>query len=142
MVSSEARKKRRKKTTSKSHREIKRRKEKKRKGEERSDVIAARSGRQPNKQTWLHWGTDLKFHSNRYNIVVPVVTYLVPIISMGITYFKIGKELWFSQSIGEVTSNQLESINSKRKVCTYILMFTRVCVCVLSAVSSSLMLAE
>ena len=41
---------------------------------------------------------------------------MLPIMSMGYTYFKVGKELWGSQSIGECTAKQMESVKSKRKV--------------------------
>ncbi|XP_054716391.1 tachykinin-like peptides receptor 99D [Uloborus diversus] len=51
-----------------------------------------------------------------YNVVILIVTYVLPITFMIFTYFKIGKELWGSQSIGECTQKQIESINSKRKI--------------------------
>lgn len=35
---------------------------------------------------------------------------------MAFTYFRVGRELWGQQSIGEVTRKQTEAINSKRKV--------------------------
>jgi len=41
---------------------------------------------------------------------------MLPIFSMIYTYFRVGKELWGSQSIGECTAKQMESIKSKRKV--------------------------
>lgn len=41
---------------------------------------------------------------------------MLPIVSMSYTYFRVGKELWGSQSIGECTAKQMESIKSKRKV--------------------------
>ncbi len=51
-----------------------------------------------------------------YNILILLVTYMLPIVSMSYTYFRVGKELWGSQSIGECTAKQMESIKSKRKV--------------------------
>ena len=45
-----------------------------------------------------------------------IVTYIVPIVSMIYTYFRVGMELWGSQSIGECTAKQMESIKSKRKI--------------------------
>ncbi|XP_015910851.1 tachykinin-like peptides receptor 99D [Parasteatoda tepidariorum] len=51
-----------------------------------------------------------------YNIVIFIVTYVLPITSMTFTYFRVGRELWGSQSIGECTQKQVESINSKRKI--------------------------
>ncbi|KAG8177128.1 hypothetical protein JTE90_012011 [Oedothorax gibbosus] len=35
---------------------------------------------------------------------------------MTFTYYRVGKELWGSQSIGECTQKQIESVNSKRKI--------------------------
>lgn len=51
-----------------------------------------------------------------YNIVILLVTYMLPIVSMSYTYTRVGQELWGSQSIGECTAKQMESIKSKRKV--------------------------
>lgn len=51
-----------------------------------------------------------------YNILIFVVTYVFPIISMTFTYFRVGRELWGSQSIGEITARQVENIRSKRKI--------------------------
>ncbi|XP_023232740.1 tachykinin-like peptides receptor 99D [Centruroides sculpturatus] len=51
-----------------------------------------------------------------YNILIFVVTYIFPIISMIFTYFRVGRELWGSQSIGECTARQVENIKSKRKI--------------------------
>ncbi|XP_044585486.1 tachykinin-like peptides receptor 99D isoform X1 [Cotesia glomerata] len=51
-----------------------------------------------------------------YNVLFMVLTYFLPIGSMTYTYARIGLELWGSQSIGEITHNQLESIKGKRRV--------------------------
>lgn len=51
-----------------------------------------------------------------YNVIILLVTYMLPIASMSYTYFRVGRELWGSQSIGECTAAQMESIKSKRKV--------------------------
>lgn len=59
----------------------------------------------------------------RYNVIILLVTYMLPIFSMIYTYFRVGKELWGSQSIGECTAKQMESIKSKRKV---LLLFIRI----------------
>ena len=45
-----------------------------------------------------------------------VVTYFLPMLSMSVTYAKIGAELWGARAIGEATAVQRESINSKRRV--------------------------
>ncbi|KPM11973.1 class A rhodopsin-like protein G-protein coupled receptor GPRtak3-like protein [Sarcoptes scabiei] len=50
-----------------------------------------------------------------YNVIILLVTYIVPIASMSCTYFRVGRELWGSQSIGECTARQMDSIKSKRK---------------------------
>ncbi|XP_022703771.1 tachykinin-like peptides receptor 99D isoform X1 [Varroa jacobsoni] len=51
-----------------------------------------------------------------YNLVVLIVTYIIPMQAMAFTYFRVGRELWGQQSIGEVTRKQTEAINSKRKI--------------------------
>lgn len=45
-----------------------------------------------------------------------ILTYFLPIAAMIFTYARIGLKLWGSQSIGENTAGQLESIRSKRRV--------------------------
>ena len=47
-----------------------------------------------------------------------VVTYFLPMLSMSVTYAKIGVELWGARAIGEATEVQRDSINSKRRVST------------------------
>ncbi|GFX24572.1 tachykinin-like peptides receptor 99D [Trichonephila clavipes] len=61
-------------------------------------------------------GCKLDTPSLNYNVVILVVTYVLPITSMTFTYFRVGRELWGSQSIGECTQKQIESVNSKRKI--------------------------
>ncbi|XP_020296166.1 tachykinin-like peptides receptor 86C [Pseudomyrmex gracilis] len=51
-----------------------------------------------------------------YNILFLLLTYLIPMTVMIVCYSCMGRKLWGSQSIGEQTHNQKESINSKRKV--------------------------
>ncbi|XP_057332517.1 tachykinin-like peptides receptor 99D isoform X1 [Microplitis mediator] len=51
-----------------------------------------------------------------YNIIFMILTYFLPVGSMTFTYARVGFELWGSQSIGEQTHNQMESIKSKRRV--------------------------
>ena len=51
-----------------------------------------------------------------YNVSFMVVTYFLPMLSMSVTYAKIGAELWGARAIGEATAVQRESINSKRRV--------------------------
>lgn len=51
-----------------------------------------------------------------YNIVFLVLTYGIPMLVMVVCYTLMGKELWGSQSIGEHTERQKESVKSKKKV--------------------------
>ncbi|CAG2106386.1 unnamed protein product [Medioppia subpectinata] len=57
-----------------------------------------------------------------YNVIILLVTYMLPIVSMSYTYFRVGRELWGSQSIGECTAKQMESIKSKRKIVKMMMM--------------------
>lgn len=56
------------------------------------------------------------FHFTRYNIVFLAFTYGIPMIVMIICYSIMGRILWGSQSIGENTERQTESVKSKKKV--------------------------
>ncbi|XP_066262157.1 tachykinin-like peptides receptor 86C isoform X3 [Euwallacea similis] len=51
-----------------------------------------------------------------YQMLFLVVAYLVPMTLMSMCYAIMGKVLWGSKSIGELTQRQLDSIQSKRKV--------------------------
>lgn len=51
-----------------------------------------------------------------YNIVFLILTYGIPMLVMVVCYTLMGKELWGSQSIGEHTERQKESVKSKKKV--------------------------
>jgi hypothetical protein len=62
-----------------------------------------------------------------------VVTYVVPIVVMTITYARVGVELWGSQSIGECTQRQMENIRSKRRVSQSIWTLKERCASVLRA---------
>lgn len=59
---------------------------------------------------------NLYFIYCRYNIVFLVLTYGIPMMVMVVCYTLMGKELWGSQSIGEHTERQRESVKSKKKV--------------------------
>ena len=48
-----------------------------------------------------------------------IITYFLPLAVMIGIYSVIGFELWGQQLIGEVTTQQQDSINSKRRVRTY-----------------------
>ncbi|CAL4122729.1 unnamed protein product, partial [Meganyctiphanes norvegica] len=49
------------------------------------------------------------------NIVFFITTYILPMLVMLISYTLIGRELWGSHSIGELTDRQANSIRSKRR---------------------------
>ncbi|KAL7637708.1 UNVERIFIED_CONTAM: hypothetical protein RMT77_011317 [Armadillidium vulgare] len=51
-----------------------------------------------------------------YSIVITVLTYVLPMVSMGFTYTRMGLMLWGSQNIGEPTPNHIDAMKSKRKV--------------------------
>lgn len=52
----------------------------------------------------------------RYNILFLCVTYIIPLAVMAVCYTIMGKELWGSKTIGQMTQRHMESIKSKRKV--------------------------
>lgn len=56
------------------------------------------------------------FFTCRYNILFLCVTYIVPLAVMAVCYTIMGKELWGSKTIGQMTQRHMESIKSKRKV--------------------------
>lgn len=60
--------------------------------------------------------TDHLSFSFSYNIVFFITTYLLPMVVMLVCYYLIGRELWGSRSIGELTDRQVTSIRSKRRV--------------------------
>lgn len=62
------------------------------------------------------------FNISRYNIVFLAFTYGIPMVVMIICYSIMGRELWGSQSIGENTERQTESVKSKKKVSNEIFM--------------------
>ncbi|XP_048521233.1 tachykinin-like peptides receptor 86C isoform X1 [Dendroctonus ponderosae] len=51
-----------------------------------------------------------------YQMLFLVIAYFVPMLLMSMCYTIMGKVLWGSKSIGELTQRQLDSIRSKRKV--------------------------
>ncbi|KAF4532812.1 hypothetical protein B566_EDAN002662 [Ephemera danica] len=51
-----------------------------------------------------------------YNVVLFIVTYVLPMSAMAGCYTAMGRELWGSRSIGELTQRQIDSIRSKRKL--------------------------
>ncbi|XP_044257934.1 tachykinin-like peptides receptor 86C isoform X1 [Tribolium madens] len=51
-----------------------------------------------------------------YQMFFLIITYVIPVTLMSFSYTIMGKELWGSRSIGEMTQRQIDSIRSKRKV--------------------------
>ncbi|XP_033324548.1 tachykinin-like peptides receptor 86C [Megalopta genalis] len=51
-----------------------------------------------------------------YDIVFLSLTYLIPMSLMAVCYALMGRKLWITESIGELTQYQKNSIKSKRKV--------------------------
>jgi len=49
-------------------------------------------------------------------MLLMIVTYVVPLAALAITYTRVGVELWGHKSIGERTASQDETLKSKRKV--------------------------
>ncbi|XP_076358917.1 tachykinin-like peptides receptor 99D [Tachypleus tridentatus] len=65
---------------------------------------------------WPDGPTTQSYTEYIYNVVILLLAYILPITSMTFTYFRVGQELWGSQSIGERTAVQMEAIKSKRKI--------------------------
>ncbi|XP_036213657.2 tachykinin-like peptides receptor 99D isoform X1 [Bactrocera oleae] len=68
---------------------------------------------------YTEWPDGPTNHSQQeyvYNIVFMILTYILPIISMTVTYSRVGIELWGSKTIGEYTPRQVENVRSKRRV--------------------------
>ncbi|XP_012230891.1 tachykinin-like peptides receptor 86C [Linepithema humile] len=68
---------------------------------------------------YLLWPDGGYLNSTReycYNLLFLTVTYLIPMTVMAVCYTCMGLKLWGSQSIGELTHYQRESMRSKRKV--------------------------
>lgn len=61
----------------------------------------------------LEWSRELEFG---YNLLILIVTYVLPLVTLTVTYARVGFELWGSRAIGENTPVQYERIRSKRRV--------------------------
>lgn len=64
----------------------------------------------------------------RYQIFFLIVTYAIPVVLMIACYTGMGRVLWGSRSIGEMTQRQVDSIKSKRKVVKGVLLIRIGCV--------------
>lgn len=65
---------------------------------------------------FLRWVGSENLMDCRYNVMLTILTYFLPICAMGYAYFQVGVELWGSQGIGECTDHQMENVRSKRRV--------------------------
>ncbi|TDG49789.1 hypothetical protein AWZ03_003777 [Drosophila navojoa] len=65
---------------------------------------------------WPDGQTNHSKQEHIYNILILILTYFLPIISMTVTYSRVGIELWGSKTIGEYTPRQVENVRSKRRV--------------------------
>ncbi|XP_026321932.1 tachykinin-like peptides receptor 86C [Hyposmocoma kahamanoa] len=65
---------------------------------------------------WPDGLPDVSYMDFVYQVLFFVVTYAVPMLGMTFFYSAMGKVLWGSRSIGELTQRQVDSIRSKRKV--------------------------
>ncbi|XP_015783175.1 tachykinin-like peptides receptor 86C isoform X2 [Tetranychus urticae] len=76
---------------------------------------------------WLNWPDgvqNMSSYDHIYNVVFFVVTYAIPMFTMGLTYTRMSFVLWGSKQIGEMTSHQLEAIRSKQKVVPMLIIVT------------------
>lgn len=76
----------------------------------------------------LPWAGSENLMDCRYNVMLTILTYFLPICAMGYAYFQVGVELWGSQGIGECTDHQMENVRSKRRVNNVFLIFFRLVV--------------
>ncbi|KAI8046597.1 tachykinin-like peptides receptor 99D [Drosophila gunungcola] len=76
-------------------------------------------GQSPRTVCYPEWPDGMTNHSRLesiYNILIIILTYFLPIVSMTVTYSRVGIELWGSKTIGECTPRQVENVRSKRRV--------------------------
>ncbi|XP_049870340.1 tachykinin-like peptides receptor 86C, partial [Pectinophora gossypiella] len=66
--------------------------------------------------SWPDGLPDVSYMDFTYQVLFFVVTYAVPILGMTFFYAAMGRVLWRSRSIGELTQRQVDAIRSKRKV--------------------------
>ncbi|KAK3765565.1 hypothetical protein RRG08_067287 [Elysia crispata] len=69
---------------------------------------------------WVEWPDSSEVHPSKqdfaYNIILMILNYFLPIITLSATYVRIGWELWGSKVIGETVPMQADRVKSKRKV--------------------------
>ena len=51
-----------------------------------------------------------------YNLIYFILTYLIPLVVMGLCYLQMGRKLWGEKTIGEDTPSLAKSRKTKQKV--------------------------
>ena len=51
-----------------------------------------------------------------YNLIYFILTYLIPLVVMGVCYLQMGRRLWSREVIGEETPSVKKSRKTKQKV--------------------------
>ena len=51
-----------------------------------------------------------------YNLIYFILTYLIPLMVMGLCYLQMGRKLWGEKTIGEDTPSMAKSRKTKQKV--------------------------
>jgi len=65
-----------------------------------------------------------------------VVTYVIPVAAMGVSYSLMSHVLWRAKGIGELNQRQAESIQSKRKVSQFLFFLLRLLLFIHSVVGN------
>ncbi|ESO03860.1 hypothetical protein HELRODRAFT_121592, partial [Helobdella robusta] len=68
---------------------------------------------------YLHWDDDDLINDDtdfRYNMVLFVVTYILPLLILCLTYMRVAVELWSGQPVGEWTEKLADSMRMKKRV--------------------------
>ncbi|XP_074596570.1 tachykinin-like peptides receptor 86C [Brevipalpus obovatus] len=73
---------------------------------------------------WPDGGPGCSKWDLMYNLVIFLMDYAIPMVIMGVTYFKIGKIFWANHGIGELTTSQHEAIKSRKRVVSMLLSLT------------------
>ncbi|XP_050317082.1 tachykinin-like peptides receptor 99D isoform X5 [Bactrocera neohumeralis] len=65
---------------------------------------------------WPDGPTNHSQQENVYNTIFMILTYILSIISMTVTYSRVGIELWDSKTIGEYTPRHVENVRKSHHV--------------------------
>ena len=55
-----------------------------------------------------------------YNLIYFLLTYLMPLVVMGLCYLQMGRKLWREKTIGEDTPSMAKSRKTKQKVICFL----------------------